>query len=77
MKISLTEHTMADTGQILGGSSIALVTIIGAVYTAINHKHIKATCCGKVFEFGVDIGPTEGATATVHPEPPPTRENAA
>jgi hypothetical protein len=68
-----------NIGSILGGSGAAVLSVIGVIYTAINHKRVKAKCCGKQFEVELDIGSTEeGATAPkvvktakVHPEPEP------
>jgi hypothetical protein len=79
---------MADTpppsdnlGPILGGSGAAILSLLGIIYTKINHKHVKAKCCGKVFEAELDIGSTAtaattatattatAATAKVHPSP--------
>ena len=38
---------MAWTGFIL--------SLLGTVYTAINHKRIRSTCCGKIAEASLDI----------------------
>lgn len=66
-----------NLGSILGGSGAAILSVLGVLYTAVNHKRVKAKCCGKTFEAEIDIGSTE-ATATapkgaasskVHPEP--------
>lgn len=74
-----------NLGSILGGSGAAILSALGVIYTAINHKRVKAKCCGKQFEVELDIGSTEegskqatttAETATapkvsakVHPEP--------
>lgn len=70
-----------NLGSILGGSGAAILSVLGVIYTAVNHKRVKAKCCGKTFEAELDIGSTEEATATVpkvtkaaatskvHPEP--------
>ena len=69
-----------NLGSILGGSGAVLLSALGAIYTALNHKRVKAKCCGKQFEVELDIGSTEeGATAPstkkgtkaskVHPAP--------
>ena len=47
-----------DTGAALGGTGL-FISIFGVIYSAINHKHIKTRCCGKVFEASIDIGPNE------------------
>lgn len=65
-----------NLGSILGGSGAAILSLAGMIYTAINHKRVRAKCCGKEFEMEVDIGSTqEGATAPkqsakVHPSEP-------
>lgn len=54
-----------NLGSILGGSGAAVLSVLGVIYTAINHKRVKAKCCGKQFEVELDIGSTEeGTTAT-------------
>ena len=47
-----------DTGAALGGAGL-LISIFGVIYSAINHKHIKTRCCGKVYEVSIDIGPND------------------
>jgi hypothetical protein len=67
-----------NLGSILGGSGAAILSILGVIYTAVNHKRVRAKCCGKTFEAELDIGSTtETATAKVHPEPPKKEENSA
>jgi hypothetical protein len=34
---------------------------LGVIYSAINHKHIRSKCCGKLYEVSIDIDPTESA----------------
>jgi hypothetical protein len=52
-----------DTGAALGGTGL-LISIIGLIYSAINHKHIKSRCCGKEYDMSIDIGSTEEAKHT-------------
>ena len=47
-----------EVGTALGGTGL-FVSIAGSVYSAINHKHIKSTCCGRNFDFSIDIDSTE------------------
>ena len=47
-----------DTGTALGGTGL-FFSILGIVYSAINHKHIRSKCCGKVYEVSIDIDPIE------------------
>jgi len=47
-----------EVGTALGGTGL-FVSIAGIVYSAINHKHIKSTCCGRKFDFSIDIDSTE------------------
>jgi hypothetical protein len=47
-----------DTGSALGGAGL-FISILGVIYSAINHKHIKTRCCGKVYEVSIDIGPND------------------
>jgi hypothetical protein len=50
-----------DTGAALGGTGL-LISIVGLIYSAINHKHIKSRCCGKEYEVSLDIESTKEAT---------------
>jgi len=47
-----------EVGTALGGTGL-FVSIAGIIYSAINHKHIKSTCCGRKFDFSIDIDSTE------------------
>jgi len=47
-----------EVGTALGGTGL-FVSIAGIVYSAINHKHIKSKCCGKDYDFSIDIDSTE------------------
>lgn len=47
-----------DTGAVLGGTGL-FISLIGIVYSAINHKNIRSKCCGKVLEVSIDIDSTE------------------
>jgi hypothetical protein len=49
-----------DTGAALGGAGL-FFSIAGIIYSAVNHKHIKSRCCGKVYDVSVDIGDTSPA----------------
>ena len=49
-----------DTGAALGGTGL-FISIAGIIYSAVNHKHIKSRCCGKVYDMAVDIGDTSKA----------------
>ena len=46
-----------DVGTALGGSGL-FVSVAGIIYSAINHKHIRSNCCGKVLDFSIDIDST-------------------
>ena len=46
-----------DVGTALGGSGL-FVSVAGIIYSAINHKHIRSNCCGKVIDFSIDIDST-------------------
>jgi hypothetical protein len=47
-----------SSGSILGGIGIAL-SVISMVYAAVNHKKIKAKCCGRTYEIELDVTSTE------------------
>jgi hypothetical protein len=51
-----------DTGSVVGGVGIAM-SIISMVYAAVNHKRIRAKCCGRIIEMELDV------TDTPHPKP--------
>ena len=43
-----------DSSSIIGISGL-VISIAGVVYSAINHKHIRTTCCGRVYDISIDI----------------------
>jgi hypothetical protein len=47
-----------DTGAALGGTGL-FISLIGIIYSAINHKHIRTKCCGREIEISLDIDSTE------------------
>lgn len=51
-----------DTGSVVGGVGIAM-SVISMVYAAVNHKRIRAKCCGRVIEMELDV------TDTPQPKP--------
>jgi hypothetical protein len=59
---------MSSDGAIYGGGSLALISIIGLIYTKLNHKRIRANCCGKKIEIELDIDSIR-EVAKVQPEP--------
>lgn len=50
----------SDLGTIFGSGGL-VISIISMIYAAINHKRIRAKCCGKSMDFEINIDPTEGA----------------
>ena len=56
-----------DTGTALGGTGLFL-SIMGIIYSAINHKHIRSRCCGKVYDMAIDIGETSKVHIETAPE---------
>jgi len=47
-----------DTSSIVGWSGLVL-SILGIIYSAVNHHKIKATCCGRTYDFSIDINTTD------------------
>lgn len=47
-----------DTGAALGGTGL-FISLVGIIYSAINHKHIRTRCCGREIEISLDIDSTE------------------
>lgn len=43
-----------DTTNILGLVGFA-VSVVGAIYTAVNHKRVRSKCCGKLLEASLDV----------------------
>jgi hypothetical protein len=63
---------MSSDGAIYGGGSLALISIIGIIYTKLNHKRIRANCCGKKIEMELDIDSIRSVKNTkVQPEESP------
>ena len=55
-----------DTTNILGLVGFGL-SVLGAIYTAVNHKRVRSKCCGKVLEVSVDV---ENTTPVDNAHPP-------
>lgn len=47
-----------DTGAALGRTGL-FISLVGIIYSAINHKHIRSKCCGRNLEFSIDIDSTK------------------
>jgi len=43
-----------DTSNILGLIGFG-VSLLGAVYTAVNHKRVRSRCCGTLVEASLDV----------------------
>jgi hypothetical protein len=43
-----------DTTSLLGLLGFGL-SVLGAIYTAVNHKRVRSRCCNKVIEASIDI----------------------
>jgi|CryBogDrversion2_8_1035294.scaffolds.fasta_scaffold66320_2 hypothetical protein len=35
------------------------ISITGLIISAINHRHIRSSCCGKKYEASIDIDKTQ------------------
>lgn len=69
-----------NTGTIVGGVGIAL-SVLSMIFAAVNHKKLRAKCCGKVIEMELDVSSSAGAggpnpdtadkrkTVKIHPAP--------
>ena len=49
-----------------GGIGASIVTLIGLIYAAINHKRVRSNCCGKQTEISIDVDTT---TPVKKPDP--------
>jgi len=43
-----------DTTNILGLTGFG-ISILGVIYTAINHKRVRSKCCGRLLEASLDV----------------------
>ena len=48
----------SDLGTIFGSGGL-VISIISMIYAAINHKRIRAKCCGRSLDFEINIDSTE------------------
>ena len=55
-----------DTGAALGGTGL-FISLVGIIYSAVNHKHIRSRCCGRDLEMSIDIDSTEQAKGSKSP----------
>jgi hypothetical protein len=49
-----------DTSSIVGWSGL-VISIIGIIYSAVNHKHCKILICGRRLDFAIDVNSTENS----------------
>lgn len=47
-----------DEASQIGGVLGIIITVVGVVYGAINHKRLRSTCCGRKIDISVDIEST-------------------
>lgn len=47
-----------DEASQVGGVLGIIITVIGVIYGAINHKRLRSTCCGRKVDISVDIDST-------------------
>ena len=59
-----------DTGAALGGTGL-FISLVGIIYSAINHKHIRSKCCGRNLEFSIDIDSTKNGEPKEEPKEEP------
>jgi hypothetical protein len=67
-----------NTGTIVGGVGIAL-SVLSMIFAAVNHKKLRAKCCGRVIEMELDVsntphpeivaGADKRKTVKIHPAP--------
>lgn len=72
-----------DSSGVLGVTAL-VISVVGAVIAAINHKRLRSNCCGKKVEMSVDISDTThsptirpAAPSPKPPAPPPAPELAS
>jgi len=53
---------------VVGGYVAMGLTIVGAIYAAINHKRVRSNCCGTRGEISLDVD-TMQANPTPSPKP--------
>lgn len=53
-----------NVGSILGGFG-GVLTTLGVIYAAVNHKRVRLNCCGRNMEIAMDVE----STNKVAPEP--------
>jgi hypothetical protein len=56
---------------VVGGYVAMALTIVGAIYAAINHKRIRSNCCGTRGEISLDIDTMPANTKAQTPPPTP------
>lgn len=60
-----------------GGIGAALVLALGVayrIYTAINHRRVRSTCCGKELSASIDVEDTTPAEKSLRINSPPPVE---
>jgi hypothetical protein len=52
---------------VVGGYVAMALTIVGAIYAAVNHKRVRSNCCGSRGEISLDVD-TMQANSTPSPK---------
>ena len=47
-----------DTTSIVGWSGLVL-SILGIIYSAVNHRHVRLRICNRLYDFSIDVNTTE------------------
>jgi len=47
-----------DTSSIVGWSGLVL-SILGIIYSAVNHRHVRLRICNHLYDFSIDVNTTE------------------
>ena len=62
---------MLDDTTLLSGAAL-IISVIGTVFTAINHKRVRSKCCGRTGEISIDVDSTR---SPIKIEIPPSSVN--
>lgn len=57
MRVYIKRSMSSDLGTIFGSGGL-VISIISMIYAAINHKRIRAKCCGRSVDFEINIDET-------------------
>lgn len=63
-----------DQASQVGGILGIVITVVGVIYSAVNHKRLRSNCCGRKIDIAIDIESTSPQSTRHNQVTPITNE---